>query len=74
MACIFVIPIKNMIQVGHYTVILNPYVPDLALPLDLKTFFKNIYGPFLWMWFNCLKATEPLQGSKVSSQKSLVLI
>ena len=25
---------------------------------------KNIklYGPFLWMVFNCLKATEPLQG------------
>ena len=23
---------------------------------------KKLYGPFLWMWFNCLKATEPLRG------------
>ena len=23
---------------------------------------ENLYGPFLWMWFNCLKATEPLRG------------
>ena len=22
---------------------------------------KKLYGPFLWMGFNCLKATEPLQ-------------
>ena len=26
-------------------------------------FFKEkLYGPFLWMGFNCLKATEPLRG------------
>ena len=23
---------------------------------------KKPYGPFLWMGFNCLKSTEPLQG------------
>ena len=34
-----------MIQVGYYTVILNPYVPDLALSLDLKTFFKKNLRP-----------------------------
>ena len=22
-----------------------------------KTFIKKLYGPFLWMGFNCLKAT-----------------
>ena len=22
---------------------------------------KKLYGPFLWMWFNCLKATVPLR-------------
>ena len=24
--------------------------------------FKKLYGSFLWMGFNCLKATEPLRG------------
>ena len=23
---------------------------------------EKLYGPFLWMGFNCLKATEPLRG------------
>ena len=23
----------------------------------------KLYGPFLWIRFNCLKATEPLQGN-----------
>ena len=29
-----------------------------------KRFTKNLnlYGPFLWIGFNCLKATEPLRG------------
>ena len=26
---------------------------------------KKPYGPFLWMGFNCLKATEPLQGDSL---------
>ena len=25
----------------------------------------NLYGPFLWMGFNCLKATGPLQGGSL---------
>ena len=28
-------------------------------------YIKKLYGPFLWMGFNCLKATEPLQGGKL---------
>ena len=28
-------------------------------PLSIK---KKLYGPFLWMVLNCLKAAEPLQG------------
>ena len=27
-----------------------------------KNLKKKLYGPFLWMGFNCLKAIEPLQG------------
>ena len=47
--------------------------------IDLKTFFlKNLYGSFLWMEFNCLKATKPLQRGSLlfstSSQNFLVLI
>ena len=28
---------------------------------------KNLkfYSPFLWMWFNCLKVTEPLRGDSL---------
>ena len=26
---------------------------------------KNLYGPFLWMGFNCLKAIEPLRGGSL---------
>ena len=29
----------------------------------LRDLNKNLYRPFLWMGFNCLKATEPLRGS-----------
>ena len=27
--------------------------------------FRQFYGPFLWMGFNYLKATEPLQGGSL---------
>ena len=27
--------------------------------------FKKRYGPFLWMGFNCLKATEQLLGNSL---------
>ena len=26
---------------------------------------RKLYGPFFWMGFNCLKATEPLQGDSL---------
>ena len=40
---------------------------DIFLPVGFiycVNFFwkKKLYGPFLWMGFNCLKATEPLWG------------
>ena len=40
---------------------------DIFLPVGFiycVNFFwkKKLYGPFLWMGFNCLKATEPLRG------------
>ena len=28
---------------------------------DIEVLNLNLYGPFLWMGFNCLKATEPLR-------------
>ena len=31
--------------------------------LNLKNF--KLYGPFLWMRFNCLKAREPLRGGSL---------
>ena len=32
---------------------------------------KQLYGPFLWMDFNCLKATEPLpRGTLLFTTKS----
>ena len=38
---------------------------------------NKLYGPFLWVGFNCLKATEPLQGYfwflQFSSQEFLLL-
>ena len=30
-----------------------------------KNFKKKLYGPFLWMRFNCLKATKPFQGDSL---------
>ena len=34
------------------------------LPLKNKEIIlhEKLYGPFLWLGFNCLKATEPLRG------------
>ena len=26
---------------------------------------KKLFGPFLWMGFNCLKTTEPLRGDSL---------
>ena len=34
--------------------------------VQFKTYFKKeLYRPFLWMKFNCLKATEPLRGDSL---------
>ena len=34
--------------------------------LDSLVFFKKtLYSPFLWMGFNCHKATGPLQGDSL---------
>ena len=30
-----------------------------------RSFKKTLCGPFLWMGFNCLKATEPLRGESL---------
>ena len=30
-----------------------------------KHFKKRLFGPFLWMGFNCLKATELLRGNSL---------
>ena len=30
-----------------------------------KKSIKKLYGPFLWMGFNCLKATELLRGGSL---------
>ena len=30
-----------------------------------NTNLKKLYGPFLWMGFNCLKATEPIRGGSL---------
>ena len=36
-----------------------------AWGLTIKLFLKKLYSPFLWMGFNCLKATEPLRGGSL---------
>ena len=42
---------------------------------DISIFKKQLYDPFLWLGFNCLKVTKPLRGDSLpfSSQKFLVL-
>ena len=50
------------ISVGniHYLSILKPASFDFREEKLLK-----LYGPLLWMGFNCLKAAEPLQGDSL---------
>ena len=33
--------------------------------LQLHKYKKQLYGPFLWIGFNCLKSAEPLQGGSL---------
>ena len=35
---------------------------NLSKAIDMINFKKKLYAPFLWMGFNCAKATEPLHG------------
>ena len=36
-------------------------IHNTVFDLNPHIFLKKLYGPFLWMWFNCLRATEPLR-------------
>ena len=35
-----------------------------ALSVTVK-YLKKLYGPFLWVGFGCLKATQPLRGGRL---------
>ena len=48
--------LQHTLQFGHPSVSLNE--------VEIKNFLK-LYDPFLWMGFNCLKATEPLRGDSL---------
>ena len=37
---------------------------DLMSAFKLKN-LKKLFGPFLWMGFNCLKTTEPMRGDSL---------
>ena len=54
----------------------NNQKKHVFVSLSSKTEKKQLYGPVLWMWFNCLKArtTSRRQFLPLSSQKFLVLI
>ena len=46
--------------------VLNSYASVACKEQKKLSYIKNLkYGPFLWMGFNCLKATEPLQGDSL---------
>ena len=53
--------LKNIIEIKDYILLTesNKY----QIPYDL--YDLKLYDPFLWMGFNCLKATEPLQGGSL---------
>ena len=38
---------------------------NLVLSWFFWYFSKKLYGPFYWMGFNCLRATEPLRGGSL---------
>ena len=45
-----------------FFVFLKYFVRELNTPPYLK---KQLYGPFLWMGFDCLKAAEQLRGGSL---------
>ena len=41
-------------------IIIIIFIIIITITITIIFFKKMLYGPFLWMGFNCLKATEPL--------------
>ena len=37
----------------------------LWIVLEILASKRQLYSPFLWMWFNCLMVTVPLQGDSL---------
>ena len=47
----------------HFVSNKNDYLKQLTC--KVLSISKKVYDPFLWMGFNCLKATEPLRGDSL---------
>ena len=59
----FFAKIKSLQLYSQKSSIIDTRLGSKYVCFYLQTFFKNkLYGPFLWMGFNCLKAAEPLLG------------
>ena len=41
-------------------IIIIIFIIIITITITIIFLKKMLYGPFLWMGFNCLKATEPL--------------
>ena len=52
---------KWYINIAYFRLILQIYSSEWVL-FTMLIFLKKVYDPFLWIRFNCLKATEPLRG------------
>ena len=56
---------SQVYKVPFFPLQFSSFIGILSLSSDpgfFTAFRKENYGPFLWMGFNCLKATEPLRG------------
>ena len=56
---------SQVYKVPFFPLQFSSFIGILSLSSDpgfFTAFRKKNYGPFLWMGFNCLKATEPLRG------------
>ena len=56
----FLSQFSNIRQIPEHQ--LQKAIQNLNCTKNLK---KKLYDPFLWMGFNCLKATEPLRGDNL---------
>ena len=63
------VTVKKMLLVYSRYLVIYPYLyiashtkPSLLCKVLNK---RKLYRPFLWMGFNCLKATQPLQGGSL---------